>query len=81
MTRTSALRYEFGKFGLDPEERLLLHEGSALSLAPKVFETLHLLVQHSGHVLGKEELLKKSGPTALSKKRISRRIFPSFAKF
>lgn len=62
MTRTSALRYEFGKFGLDPEERLLLHEGNSLSLAPKVFETLHLLVQHSGHVLGKEELLEKIWP-------------------
>ncbi len=62
MTRTSAFRYEFGKFGLDPEERLLLHDGVSLSLAPKVFETLHLLVQHSGHVLGKEELLEKIWP-------------------
>ena len=62
MIHTPALRYEFGKFGLDPEERLLLHEGISLSLAPKVFETLHLLVQHSGHVLGKEELLEKIWP-------------------
>ncbi len=62
MTRTAAFRYEFGKFGLDPKERLLLHDGVSLPLAPKVFETLCLLVQHSGHVLGKEELLEKIWP-------------------
>ena len=62
MTHTSAARFEFGKFGLVPDERLLLHNGISLSLAPKVFETLHLLVQHSGHVLGKDELLEKIWP-------------------
>jgi DNA-binding winged helix-turn-helix (wHTH) protein/tetratricopeptide (TPR) repeat protein len=50
-------RYEFGPFVLDPKERLLLRDGQALTLTPKAFDTLRLLVANSGHVLTKEEML------------------------
>jgi len=51
--------YEFGDFRLDPKERLLLRKGSAVPLTPKDFETLLVLVQRSGRLVEKEELLKE----------------------
>jgi len=51
--------YEFGDFQLDPVERLLLRQGKPVSLTPKAFDTLLALVQQSGHVLEKDELLKQ----------------------
>ncbi|MCM3905642.1 MAG: winged helix-turn-helix domain-containing protein [Pyrinomonadaceae bacterium] len=36
--------------------------GKAVPLTPKVYELLHLLVQNSGHMLGKDELLKAVWP-------------------
>jgi TolB-like protein/DNA-binding winged helix-turn-helix (wHTH) protein/Flp pilus assembly protein TadD len=39
-----------------------LREGKAVPLTPKVYEVLQLLVQNSGHMLGKEELLKAVWP-------------------
>jgi Tol biopolymer transport system component/DNA-binding winged helix-turn-helix (wHTH) protein len=54
--------YEFGSFRLDPDERLLLRHGTALPLTPKLFETLLLLVENSGHLLLKDEMMKNLWP-------------------
>ncbi len=54
--------YEFGPFSLDAAERLLTCDGKAISLAPKLLETLIVLVENSGRVLEKEELLKTLWP-------------------
>lgn len=54
--------YEFGPFRLDADERLLLRDGTALPLTPKLFETLLLLVENSGHLLLKDEMMKKLWP-------------------
>src|SRR5215216_5882307 len=54
--------YEFGPFRLDTNERVLLRDGSPLSLTPKAFETLIVLVENSGHVLEKGELMKRIWP-------------------
>ncbi len=54
--------YEFGAFRLDPTERVLARNGERISLAPKAFDTLLILVQHSGHVLTKDELIKTLWP-------------------
>ena len=51
--------YEFGEFQLQTAERLLLREGKPISLTPKAFETLLILVQSSGHVVEKDELMKR----------------------
>ena len=51
--------YEFGRFRVDPNERLLLRDGQPLPLPPKVFDTLLVLVQNSRHLLTKEELMNK----------------------
>lgn len=50
--------YEFGPFRLDTAERLLLRDGKPVPLMPKAFETLVALVERSGHLVEKEELMK-----------------------
>ncbi len=49
--------FEFGPFSLDPGKRLLLRNGAAVPLAPKVLETLLVLVENRDRVLSKDELL------------------------
>jgi len=50
--------FEFGIFRLDATERRLLREGHPVSLTPKAFHTLVLLVENRGHVLRKDELIR-----------------------
>jgi DNA-binding winged helix-turn-helix (wHTH) protein/TolB-like protein/Flp pilus assembly protein TadD len=54
--------FQFGAFRLDVTDRLLYREGELLALPPKVFDTLLLLVTNSGHVLGKNEMMKQLWP-------------------
>src|SRR4030095_2712653 len=51
--------YSFGPYQIDAEEQLLLREGRPLPLTPKLFELLIVLVANSGHILSKDELMKK----------------------
>jgi TolB-like protein/Tfp pilus assembly protein PilF len=51
--------YEFGSFRLDAAEYVLLRDGQIVPLTPKVFETLLVLVENSGHVVDKDELYKQ----------------------
>jgi DNA-binding winged helix-turn-helix (wHTH) protein/TolB-like protein/tetratricopeptide (TPR) repeat protein len=54
--------YSFGAFRLDTRERLLLRNGEPVSLPPKVYDTLLALVESSGHIIEKEELMKTVWP-------------------
>ena len=54
--------YEFGPFRLIPEERQLLREGQLVQLTPKSFDLLVVLVENSGHLLDKGELMKRIWP-------------------
>jgi len=54
--------YRFGEFELDPLERRLSRRGDAITLTPKVFDTLVLLVERAGHVVGKDELMSALWP-------------------
>jgi TolB-like protein/DNA-binding winged helix-turn-helix (wHTH) protein/Flp pilus assembly protein TadD len=54
--------YAFGPFRLDPAERRLLRDSKAVPLTPKAFDTLLLLVENSGHLLTKDELMKRLWP-------------------
>src|SRR5262249_30748221 len=56
--------YEFGPFRLVPEERQLLREGESVTLPPKAFDLLLVLVRSNGHVLKKDDLLKNLWPDA-----------------
>ena len=63
MTSRQARRfYAFGAFRLDAGERVLLGERGVVPLTPKAFDTLLVLVENSGHVIGKEELMRKVWP-------------------
>jgi eukaryotic-like serine/threonine-protein kinase len=54
--------YDFGSFHLEPDERVLLHAGQPVPLTPKVFETLLALVERRGHIVTKEELMRRVWP-------------------
>jgi DNA-binding winged helix-turn-helix (wHTH) protein/TolB-like protein/Tfp pilus assembly protein PilF len=54
--------FEFGPFRLDAEERVLWRDGQPVPLTAKAFETLLVLVEHRGHIVGKEELLREVWP-------------------
>jgi DNA-binding winged helix-turn-helix (wHTH) protein len=60
----SKTSYEFGRFRMDTRERLLLCDGEVVALTPKVFDILLVLVQNSGHILSKEEVMKVVWPDA-----------------
>jgi pimeloyl-ACP methyl ester carboxylesterase/DNA-binding winged helix-turn-helix (wHTH) protein/class 3 adenylate cyclase len=51
--------YGFDRFRLDARERLLFDGTRTVPLAPKVFDTLLLLVENAGRVLSKERMLKE----------------------
>ncbi|MGE0132545.1 MAG: tetratricopeptide repeat protein [Blastocatellales bacterium] len=54
--------YEFGQFRLEVGERQLLRAGEPVRLTPKVFDLLVTLVENSGRLLEKEELMEKVWP-------------------
>ena len=51
--------YKFGCFCLRPSEKQLLREGKPVPLAPKVYDTLLLLLESQGRLLEKSELLNR----------------------
>jgi Tol biopolymer transport system component/DNA-binding winged helix-turn-helix (wHTH) protein len=51
--------YEFGPFRLDAQKRVLSREGNPIKLFPKEFDTLLALVERSGAVLDKDELMRR----------------------
>ncbi|HEU4834741.1 MAG TPA: winged helix-turn-helix domain-containing protein [Pyrinomonadaceae bacterium] len=55
-------KFAFGPFVLDTNEHVLSRNGTPLSLTPKAFQTLRLLVQNSGKLVEKDELLKAVWP-------------------
>jgi DNA-binding winged helix-turn-helix (wHTH) protein/pimeloyl-ACP methyl ester carboxylesterase len=57
--------YEFGNFRLDVRERRLLRDGHPIALTTKVFETLRVLVERSGRLMTKDELMQHVWPDAV----------------
>lgn len=62
MIEQAHLMYEFGHFCLDSANRVLLHDGEPVPLAPKAFDILLALVENQGRVLSKNELIKLVWP-------------------
>jgi DNA-binding winged helix-turn-helix (wHTH) protein len=54
--------YEFGSFRLDGDEGVLLRENRRVTVTPKVFDLLLLLVENRGHVVSKEEIMNRLWP-------------------
>ncbi len=62
MTARPTSAYRFGPFRLDVRDHRLLREGRAVPLTPKVFSLLRVLVENSGHLVEKDDLLKQVWP-------------------
>jgi len=56
--------YEFGAFRLVPAERQLLRENQTVTLPPKAFQALAILVQNHGHAVTKKQLIETLWPDA-----------------
>ncbi len=54
--------YEFGRFRLDAYERVLLRDRDPVPLTPKVFDILLFLVERGGHIVEKDDLMKRVWP-------------------
>jgi TolB-like protein/Tfp pilus assembly protein PilF len=76
MSEQASTVYHFGPFQLDSSGHLLLRDGKPVSLTPKAMDTLLVLVQSSGRVLQKEEILKKVWPdTFIEEATLAQNIF------
>jgi len=54
--------YLFDSFRVDVNERLLFKDNHEVSLTPKVFDTLLVLLKNSSHVMTKKELMQQVWP-------------------
>jgi Tol biopolymer transport system component/DNA-binding winged helix-turn-helix (wHTH) protein len=54
--------YEFGSYRVDPDQRLLWRGDQPVSLQPKAFETLLVLIQSGERVVLKDELMNSVWP-------------------
>src|SRR5205809_331082 len=54
--------HRFGEFTVDGDQKVLLRNDSPLPLAPKVFDTLLILLDNRGRIVEKEELMKRLWP-------------------
>jgi DNA-binding winged helix-turn-helix (wHTH) protein/TolB-like protein/Tfp pilus assembly protein PilF len=54
--------YEFGRFRLDAGERVLHRDADLVPLTPKVFDILLALVERGGHIVEKDDLMKRVWP-------------------
>ena len=76
MDRKAKHFLEFGPFRMDLEERLLMRDQETITLSPKAFETLLVLVQHSERVVLKDDLMKTLWPdTFVEESNLSQHIF------
>ena len=54
--------YRFGDFTVETDQKVVLCKGVPLPLTPKVFETLLILVENSGRIVEKQELMNRLWP-------------------
>jgi adenylate cyclase len=67
--------YEFGPFLVNERERTLRRNGELVPLTPKVFDILLVLVQNSGRVLTKNEMMNFVWPdTAVEESNLARNV-------
>lgn len=54
--------FEFGEYRIDGQNKRLMRGSENVPLTPKVFETLQILVQNAGNLVGKSELMELIWP-------------------
>src|SRR5262245_49284520 len=57
-----ASRYSFGSFELQPHERRLLMNGAPITVGPRAFDVLVVLVQRAGRLVTKAQLFELVWP-------------------
>jgi len=62
MLRQTKHFYDFENFRVDVTERVLLRDGEIVPLTAKAFEVLLVLVERSGQIAGKDELMGRVWP-------------------
>src|SRR5439155_1277259 len=68
--------YAFGPFELIPRQHLLLKSGEPLTLKPRVFDTLRVLVENAGSLMTKDELAAVLWPdTVVSEGSLTQNIW------
>ncbi|HEX8177054.1 MAG TPA: winged helix-turn-helix domain-containing protein [Pyrinomonadaceae bacterium] len=68
--------YEFSPFRIDAEERVLFCDGALVPLSPKAFDILLLLVERSGHLVEKSEIMDAVWPdTFVEEGNLTQNIF------
>ena len=71
--------YQFCRFRFDPENHLLESEGTRISLTPKGFEILLVLVKNGNRLTTKEELMCKVWPDSFVEANLTVHISASCA--
>lgn len=67
--------YEFGPFRLHVAKRLLLRDGETVPVTSKVFDLLLLLIEQSGQVLHKDQMMKALWPdTVVEENNLTQQI-------
>lgn len=56
--------FEFGPFVLDTVQHLLSRDGNPITLTPKTYDTLLVLLKNSGRMLSKDDLMKALWPNS-----------------
>ncbi|HMF56086.1 MAG TPA: LpqB family beta-propeller domain-containing protein, partial [Pyrinomonadaceae bacterium] len=75
-TEGASPSYKFGPFILEATERALLREGEPVALTSKAFETLLVLVENSGRLVKKGELMERVWPdTFVEEKTLAQNVF------
>ena len=69
-------QYEFGPFRVDPEKETLIRAGELVSITPKTFQILLVLIRNSREIVSKDDLMKTVWPdTFVEEANLSRNIF------
>ncbi len=68
--------YNFGPYSLNEMEGVLLRDGCPVALTPKAYDTLLILVRNNGHLVEKDELMRRLWPeTLVEEANVSQQIF------
>ena len=62
MPDETSASYEFGRFHVKAEERVLRRGDELVALTPKAFDILLTLLENAGRIVNKEDLMKKVWP-------------------
>jgi DNA-binding winged helix-turn-helix (wHTH) protein/TolB-like protein/Flp pilus assembly protein TadD len=62
MTEETSTFYEFGRFRVKADERVLRRGEELVSLTPKAFDILLTLLENAGRIVNKDDLMKKVWP-------------------